>query len=64
MKIDLKHKEKMRKELLNFRKENLVYRTQRLKIMDIIEEAKTKKRNLKQYIDKIEEILIEKGEEE
>lgn len=64
MKIDLKHKEKMRKELLNFRKENLIYRTQRLKIMDIIEEAKTKKRNLKQYIDKIEEILIEKGEEE
>ena len=64
MKIDLKHKEKMRKELLNFRKENLVYRTQRLKIMDIIEEAKAKKRNLKQYIDKIEEILIEKGEEE
>ena len=64
MKIDLKHKEKMRKELLNFRRENLIYRTQRLKIMDIIEEAKTKKRNLKQYIDKIEEILIEKGEEE
>lgn len=64
IKIDLKHKKEMRKELLNFRQENLLLRAQRLKVLDIIEKAKSKNRNLRKYLIEIEDVLIEKGEEQ
>lgn len=54
----------MLEETIRCRKENLIFKAERIKILDILKDYRENNGKTKTYLEKIEKILIEREEEE
>lgn len=59
-----KKRKDMLEETIRCRKENLTFKAERLKILDILKDYRENNGKSKTYLEKIEKILIERNERE